>query len=197
MNRPDPLNDPARSGVSGAQNPGTAHVESRITSGASGTGSTANRASQLVDEAENAASRAAGRAQELYEDAREGAEELTDRASEYASQARSRVNDAMHRAEDQLEEQTGAISMIREYPLAAAGLAFGVGFLMAGSSSRKRSGVLGRTSGQLRSAVLASVSTMLMQELQEMLDEHGGPAGLLSAITGRGSAPRPESQPPR
>jgi ElaB/YqjD/DUF883 family membrane-anchored ribosome-binding protein len=174
-------------------------VESRITSGASGTGSTANRASQMVDEAESAASRAAGRAQELYEDAREGAEELTDRASEYASQARSRVNDALHRAEDQLEEQTGAISMIRQYPLAAAGLAFGVGFLMAGSSrsSRKRSGVVGRASGQLRSAVLASVSTMLMQELQEMLDEHGGPAGLLSAITGRGSEPRPEPQPPR
>jgi ElaB/YqjD/DUF883 family membrane-anchored ribosome-binding protein len=140
--------------------------------------------------------RVTDRAQDLYEDARERAGELTDRAGEYASQAGSRVSGALQRAEDQLEEQTGAISMVRQYPLAAAGVAFGVGFLMAGSSRsrssrRGGSGLVGRASGQIRSAVLASVSTMLMREFQELLDEHGGPAGLFSALTGRGgSEPR-------
>jgi ElaB/YqjD/DUF883 family membrane-anchored ribosome-binding protein len=192
MNRTDPFNDPNR-----VPEQGTAHVESRITSGATGAtvGERASgAASDVANEAENLANRVAGQAQDLYGEARERADEWSDKAGEYADRARSQVSETLQQAEDRLEAQTGAISMIREYPLAAAGVAFGIGFLLAGSSSssRRRSGMMGRASGQLRSAIVGGVSTMLMQQLQEMVDEHGGPMGLINAMMGgqSGSEPR-------
>jgi ElaB/YqjD/DUF883 family membrane-anchored ribosome-binding protein len=192
MSRNDPLQNPTGTGMSGdalgRPEQGTARVESRLT-GNQGAGATLrDQAEQIGNQAEELVDRASGRARETWNEAREQASDLTDRAGDLASRARSEVGGMIDRAEDRLEEQTGAVSMIRDNPLLATGLAFGVGFLLAGSGgSGKRRGLMGRASGQLRSAVLGGISTMLMQELQEMLDEHGGPAGLLSALTGRSS----------
>jgi ElaB/YqjD/DUF883 family membrane-anchored ribosome-binding protein len=135
---------------------------------------------------ESFASRAVHRTRSTIDEARDRTGEWTERASEFASRARHELDEAFDRAEQRLEDQTGVVGLVREYPLAAAGLAFGIGFLLAADSgARRRRGVMGRATGQLRSALVGGATTMLMQELQDLLDEHGGPAGLLAALTGR------------
>jgi ElaB/YqjD/DUF883 family membrane-anchored ribosome-binding protein len=200
MSRNDPFGEPT--GLPGNRSTteqGTARVETRLT-GAQGT----DRADELVDRATDRARETAdqvrNRAAEIGDDigqkarewgneAQEQIGDLKDRASGYVSRARGELDNVIERAEDRLEEQTGAISLVRGNPLLAAGLAFGVGFMLAGDGGRKRRkrGMVGRATGSIRSAVVGGVSTMLMQELQEMMDEHGGPIGLLNTITGRGS----------
>jgi ElaB/YqjD/DUF883 family membrane-anchored ribosome-binding protein len=197
MSHGDPYRDRS-SGLPGGPNrpvePGTAHVESRLT-GPPGTerGAGAQAVDEVRDRASELADQARDQARELGDQAREQVDEWTDRAGEYASRARDELGTVLERAEDRLDEQTGVISMARNYPLAAAGLAFGVGFLLAGGddSKRKRRGMVGRAGGQLRKVVVGGVTTLLMQELQELLDEHGGPTGLLQSITGRGSESEP------
>jgi ElaB/YqjD/DUF883 family membrane-anchored ribosome-binding protein len=227
MSRNDPFGEPTNTGLPGNRGTteqGTARVETRLT-GSQGTGqqagtgaAAADRAGELVDRASDrvrqAADQASDRASELGNKAEQKAREwgneaqeqlgdLKDRASGYVSRARGELDNMIERAEDQLEEQTGAISMVRSNPLLAAGLAFGVGFLLAGDGGKKRKrgrsggGVMGRATGSIRSAVVGGVSTMLMQELQEMMDEHGGPMGLLNTITGRGSEQSQRTQPQR
>jgi len=201
MSRTDPFKDLSNAGVSGdptrAPAQGTARVETRVTGGGSGTAGAGREADEMLG-------RAGDRAQETWEktkdrtegalnDAREQVDEWTDQAGEYASRARRELENVVDRAESRLEEKTGAVSMVRENPLLAAGVAFGVGFMLAGgSSSKRRSGLMGRASGQLRTAIVGSVSTMLMQELQDMMDEHGGPVGLLNMLTGRGDTEQPQ-----
>jgi hypothetical protein len=170
---------------------GTARVESRITGGGGSTGGSFEEEGGTADSmrrrARAQAEHAYERAEDLYEEVREQADDFGDRAAEMASRARRQAGRALDEAEVRLED-TGLLALAREYPLLVAGLAFGAGFLLAGTPMHRRGGVLGSATGQLRSALLAGLGTALSQELRDMVDEHGGVGNLLSSITGRGDA---------
>jgi ElaB/YqjD/DUF883 family membrane-anchored ribosome-binding protein len=206
MSRNDPLQNPSGTGMTGdplaRPGQGTARVETRVTGAQGTTGARTSTGTGTGDE--GLLDRAQDQVKETWDDVRERADDLTDRASEMASRAQSQIGDALNRAEHQLEEKTGAVSMVRNNPLAAAGLAFGIGFLLAGDgggrSRKRRGGMVGKAGGQLRNVIVGGVSTMLMQELQEMLDEHGGPMGLLNTLMGRDTDQQrqpSQPQPPR
>jgi ElaB/YqjD/DUF883 family membrane-anchored ribosome-binding protein len=121
----------------------------------------------MVDEARE-------QAHEKMDQVKAKAEELRGRAEETLGQARTRASEAIDRAESELEERTGVITMIRENPLPALGVAAAAGFLIAGSRSRKRGRVMNMATSQLRTAIVAGVSAALAREFRSIMDEQGG-----------------------
>lgn len=115
----------------------------------------------------------------LADTTRDRAGELRDRAGEMASDARERAGQALHDAENLLEERTGALTAIRSNALPAMGIAFAVGFALAGSSANKR-GVTGFARRRVRTAVRAGLAAALTNELRGMT----GADGLLSTLFG-------------
>jgi ElaB/YqjD/DUF883 family membrane-anchored ribosome-binding protein len=137
------------------------------------------RAGAVVDDARE-------HAEEALDQAREKVGELRDRAEEKVGEARTRANQAIDRAEQQLEERTGVISLIRENPLPALGVAVAVGYLAAGSRSRKRGRVMNMATRQLRAAIMGGVSAALMRELRSVASEQGGALASLFGEEGEG-----------
>jgi ElaB/YqjD/DUF883 family membrane-anchored ribosome-binding protein len=166
----DPRHDPAE---------GTAEVHSRVTGGGSG----------YEDPLGSGRSGHSGQsegARHTFDDLRDRASDLGDRTSEWASRTRRRLDDTLHTVEDRLHlDQAGIAQTIRDNPILAAGIAFGVGFLLAGAPRAGRSGIIGTATGQLRSALLGGLTAAVTQELHDLLDEHGGVAGLVSALGSR------------
>ena len=78
-----------------------------------------------------------------------------------------------------LEERTGVFRLARENPLATVGIAFAVGFLVAGKSSA--SGRFGRARQQLRGAIIGAMSAAIAQETRNLA---GGASGLLASLFG-------------
>lgn len=157
--------------------------------------------SQAGDRASEMAGEARDRAAGLVDDAREHAEdaldtarakasELKHRAEDGVEQARVKATDALHRAETELEERTGAITMIRENPLPAFGIALAVGYLAAGSRSRKRGRVMNLATRQLRGAILGGISAALAKEFRSIVSEQGGSLASIFGDDGQESRPR-------
>lgn len=200
MSTTDPAGDITPGGVAGDPNhvprEGTARVETRINTpggyytagmGATGRGGE-NSAEHAADRAREMAGEARDKVSDMADDAREKvsdmADDARDKASGIASEASRRLESALSEAEDRIEEQTGLISMARQYPLAAAGVAFSVGFLLSGSSRGSSSGVIGKAMGQIRAALIGGVTAALTQELRSMVDDEGGFGNLVQTLTG-------------
>ncbi|CAN5782469.1 hypothetical protein BH23GEM6_BH23GEM6_00470 [soil metagenome] len=155
-----PGRTPGASGTSGMGYPGG--------SGLGQTGqSTSDRAGAMVDDAKD-------RAEDAVHQVRAKAGELRDRAEDTLDDARSRAGQAISRAEAELEERTGVISMIRDNPIPALGVAVAVGYLAAGSRRKKRGRVMNMATGQLRGAIIAGVSAALAREFRSIMSEQGG-----------------------
>jgi hypothetical protein len=105
------------------------------------------------------------------------------RARDFAASAR-------HRAASALEERTGIVRLARENPLATVGVAFALGFLVAGKSSA--SGRFGRARQQLRGAIIGAVSAAVAQETHNLT---GGASGLLAGLFGGGDEEEDEPRP--
>ncbi|MDB4950879.1 MAG: hypothetical protein JWM27_3528 [Gemmatimonadetes bacterium] len=125
-----------------------------------------NRISGALEDAKDLG----GRATELVGQARE-------RAGEMAGEARERMTQAMGQAEDMLR-RSGAIDRVKANPMPALGIAFGVGYLLAGSSK----GVVGKAKGELKHAVLAGLTATVAREARDYLGSSGG--GMLSQFLG-------------
>lgn len=136
-----------------------------------------------TDSGQGVAGKAREQAEGMADTARERAEELRDRAGEMASDARARAGRALHDAEDLLEERTGALSTIKNNAMPAMGIAFALGFALAGSSANKR-GVSGFARRRVRTAVRTGLAAALTQELRGMAQ---GSDGLLATLFGQGS----------
>jgi ElaB/YqjD/DUF883 family membrane-anchored ribosome-binding protein len=143
-----------------------------------------DRAGTMVDDARD-------QAENVAADVKSRANDLRHRAEEAVGQARASAGQALDRAETELEERTGVISMIRDNPLPAVAVAFGVGYLLAGRSSGKRGRVTGMATRQLRTAIMGGISAALMREVRGILEDQGGTLGsLLGNDSGTGSTRR-------
>jgi ElaB/YqjD/DUF883 family membrane-anchored ribosome-binding protein len=181
---------------------GTARVEGHLSShptpGTEEDGAGESVGARAKREARRAADQVQEQAEEWGEDAGEQLRNwqrkagrsigrLSERAKQWSSRARAGEQLGADRQGAVAGQGNDVLELVRQHPLIAAGLAFGVGYLLAGKSGREPSGVVGRATGSLRTAIVGGISTMIMQEMQELLDEHGGPIGLLHAVTGRDS----------
>lgn len=194
----DPLS-PGTTGSPGSDLPaGSAEVHSRVTHGGAagigggaasdrplGGGGEQNLAERGMERAREMADQAGDRVREAADEVGDRARELGDRASETASRARHRAAEALDQAEDVIEERTGLISTIRQNPLPALGIAFGLGFMLAGSDSgsrgRKGSGSGGgmhRAVDQAKGALMGAISAAAAQQVRSVLagltGEQGG-----------------------
>lgn len=95
-----------------------------------------------------------------------------DRARAFARDARRRAGDALGRAAGELDDRTGVVRIVRDNPLAAVGVAFAVGFLIAGKS--RSDGHFGRARQQLRGAIIGAVSAAVAQETRALAGLFGG-----------------------
>lgn len=132
-----------------------------------------NRISGVVDSVKDRAQDLSGHAQELAGQARE-------RVGEVAGQARERASDALTQAQTFLDDQ-GVTDRIRQNPLPALGLAFGLGYLIAGRSEHK--GLVGRARGELRHAIVGGVTAVVAREAKGYLGNVAG-GGLLGQLFG-------------
>lgn len=115
-----------------------------------------------------------------------GSESMRERAGEMASQAKERAGQAMSRL-----EESGAMNTVRDNPLVALGVAFGVGFILAGSSGT--GGQVGKAKNQLKGAVMGGLSAAVAQELRNLVGMQGGsggPGGMLGNVFGQGGGHR-------
>ncbi|HET7275015.1 MAG TPA: hypothetical protein VFI91_07525 [Longimicrobiaceae bacterium] len=122
------------------------------------------------------------------------ADELIDRAStlgrgasgrmgEFASEAGRRAGAVLEDAERTLEERTHLVSMTRQYPLAALGIAFAAGYVLAGRGDRE--GARSRTAkvaNQMKGAVVGALSAAISNEIRSFVEEQGGAGGLATRL---------------
>lgn len=121
---------------------------------------------------------------------------VSGRAGDVAGQAREKAGEALGRAEQVLEDR-GVLDMVRNNPLPALGVAFGVGFLLAGSGDQvqgKKSTALYKAKNQLKGAIMGGLSAAVAQEGRNLLGmaqgkgNAGGLVGmLLQNLQGGGS----------
>lgn len=112
---------------------------------------------------------------------------VSGRAGDVAGQAREKAGEALGRAEQVLEDR-GVLDMVRNNPLPALGVAFGVGFLLAGSGDQvqgKKSTALYKAKNQLKGAIMGGLSAAVAQEgrnLLGMAQGKGGAGGLVGML---------------
>lgn len=120
-------------------------------------------------------------------------DQAKDRARHMAGQAQERLGEVRERATDVLDqagtrlEDSGALEIVRNNPLPALGIAFGVGFVLAGSSDT--GGRMGKAKQNVKGAVLGSLSAAVSQQVKQLIDSQGGAQGLMNSLMGsqRGS----------
>lgn len=130
------------------------------------------RAGEVAEQAREQVSNVAGQARDRMGNVR-------DQAQDALGQARNRVSGLMDQA-----QESQPIQMARDNPLPALGIAFALGFLLAGSSDT--GGRFGKSKQQVKGAVMGGISAALAQELRNALG--GQSSGLVDALLGNRSS---------
>lgn len=170
--------------------PGTAEVHSGIAFAPESQGTRDRAAGKARDVADTVT----GAAGNLGDKARSVAGNVGEKAGDLASQARSRVSGLADRATTALDDR-GMLGKLRENPLPALGVAFAVGFLLAGGG---RAGTPGskaaRARSELRNALMAGVTAGLGQGARSFLRNLGAEDSVVNDVMqnlpGLGGSPR-------
>jgi ElaB/YqjD/DUF883 family membrane-anchored ribosome-binding protein len=161
------------SGASGEVNvPGTGEVRARVNTNPTEVDVRASASKDTQRDLESTADNLRHRAENAAENVRERASDFADEARQRASELGDRASHLVDDAQERLEG-TGILNVVRDHPLPALGVAFGVGFMLAGSGDKpkSRTGRVARSAKkQLRTALLGGLGTVAMQEMQGMLD---------------------------
>lgn len=129
------------------------------------------------------ADRVRERADDAWDAARERGEHLRERLGDAAHRARSRADHLLDETEDTIDEHTGVFSSARQSPLAALGIAFAIGFLLAGDSDApQRHPAITKAKNQVKGAIVGGISAALSQQLRTFIEEQGGVGTLLAAL---------------
>lgn len=164
--------------------PGTAEVHAGIAFGGQAGTSTAGRATSRV---KDVAGTVRETASDLGQRARDLAGDVGERAGDLASQARDRLSGVQGRVSETLERR-GMLEKVRDNPVPALGVAFAVGFLLAGSSSRDEAqGVMGtskagRARNEIRQALMAGLSAGLAQGARSFMRNAGASDGVINSV---------------
>jgi hypothetical protein len=115
--------------------------------------------------------------------AADSARDAADKAGGAASQAKGRLGALGERASSALEGR-GVLSRLQENPLPALGVAFAVGFLVAGGTnqSARPNSPAARARQELRNALMAGVSAGVAQGARGFLDTAGRPEGFANSF---------------
>jgi hypothetical protein len=107
-------------------------------------------------------------AERLMDEAREKAERLRARAGDIGARAGRLASDARGRVDDVFEtvDRARIPERAQSYPLAALGVAVGVGFLLAGRSENR---VLRTVKAQLRAALVAGIVASLRADAEGLV----------------------------
>lgn len=175
---------------------GSAEVHSGLHSGAAGGGDPyAGLGFASPAPATGSAGRSGGTegadAENLLGRARHLAEDLGHRAGDAASAARERVS-GLRETTNRVLEKRGVVDRLRENPLPVLGIAFAIGFLVAGSDDRGADTRAARARRELRSALMGGLSAGIAQGVRSFLNETGNEgsgfvASLLDNLTGEGN----------
>jgi hypothetical protein len=162
---------------------GSAEVHTGLHSGTRG-GSEELSALGFAQEGTTLKDRVIGRARTVAGSVRDGAGSLGTRATEAAGQARTRLGEVSERTNRALE-QRGLLSRLQENPLPALGIAFGLGFLVAGGGRGGASdSPTSRVRRELRSALMAGLTAGAAQATRGFLQSAGRSDGALSSLFG-------------
>lgn len=102
-----------------------------------------------------------------------------------ARSARDRAEDALDSARERSSGLLGRVtSLARDNPMAAVGVAFAVGFLLAGDGDEEESRhpALLRVKNQVKGAILGGISAAVSQQMRSFIKEQGGISGLLGTL---------------
>ena len=122
------------------------------------------------------------RADDLLDAAEERVDHVRGRLSGGARSARERTENFFDSAEDALDRRTGLLDTARQSPLPALGIAFAVGFLLAGSGDPERHPSVAKTKNQIKGALMGGLSAAVSQQLRSFIEEQGGIGGLLASL---------------
>jgi ElaB/YqjD/DUF883 family membrane-anchored ribosome-binding protein len=138
------------------------------------------RVENASDELHARASEAQERARDMTSRAARMGEKARDTIGNASADARRMANEIKDRA-DRAADESGARSFIDRHPLAALGVSFGVGFLLAGSGGDTH-GMRGRAKTRIRSALVGAASAAMAQQARAMLGMESGQAGGLGNL---------------
>jgi hypothetical protein len=123
------------------------------------------------------------RARSVAGTVRERAETVGHRAGEIATQARDRLGDMSERTNQALE-QRGLLARLQENPLPALGIAFGLGFLLAGSGRGEGDSAGNRLRRELRGALMAGLTAGAAQATRGFFQSAGRSDAISSLFGG-------------
>lgn len=98
---------------------------------------------------------------------------------------RGRTEAAFETVRDRSSGVLGRVGdLAKEKPLAAVGVAFAVGFLLAGDGDEEESRhpALLRVKNQIKGAILGGISAAVSQQMRTFIEEQGGISGLMGAL---------------
>jgi ElaB/YqjD/DUF883 family membrane-anchored ribosome-binding protein len=123
------------------------------------------------------------RADDAIGSARERGADMRDRLGEAARRTRGRADHLLDETEDTLEQRTGLVSSARESPLAALGIAFAIGFLLAGDGDEpEKHPSVAKAKNQIKGAIMGGFSAAISQQLRSFIEDQGGVGTLLAAL---------------
>jgi ElaB/YqjD/DUF883 family membrane-anchored ribosome-binding protein len=122
-------------------------------------------------------------AEDAFDSMRDRSGDLRERVGGAAHRARDRAGQFFDEAEERIGDHSGVLTTARHNPLAALGIAFAVGFLLAGDSDEpERHPSLAKAKNQVKGAIMGGISAAISQQLRTFIEEQGGIGTLLASL---------------